>query len=227
MVLVTLVGEQLAVEGEEFTYLGSNNECRNCQLKTVCFNLKPGRKYRITKLRDKHHDCNIHEGKVIVVEVEELPAPGVGSVLQRHEPVVAVADEPEDQRLGRDRLDRRRVFGVEPCDLLIGGFLRMDPRVGAGPEVGLVVQVIEDRPRGVLPRLGERLLQPPDELVLKDLPVAQIAPARFPRETIADIERAIVDRGYRYGARKCRITVERVLSAKRPTTRMKASIEYV
>ena len=73
MVLVTLVGEQLAVEGEEFTYLGSNSECRNCQLKTVCFNLKPGRNYRITKLREKSHDCNIHEGKVIVVEVEELP----------------------------------------------------------------------------------------------------------------------------------------------------------
>jgi uncharacterized protein (UPF0179 family) len=73
MVLVTLVGEQLAVEGEEFTYLGANSECRNCQLKTVCFNLKPGRKYRITKLREKHHDCNIHEGTVIVVEVEELP----------------------------------------------------------------------------------------------------------------------------------------------------------
>ena len=73
MVLVTLVGEQLAVEGEEFTYLGSNSECRNCQLKTVCFNLKPGRHYRITKLRDKSHDCNIHEGKVVVVEVEELP----------------------------------------------------------------------------------------------------------------------------------------------------------
>ena len=73
MVLVTLVGEQLAVEGEEFTYLGSNSECRNCQLKTVCFNLKPGRKYRITKLRDKRHECGIHEGKVVVVEVEELP----------------------------------------------------------------------------------------------------------------------------------------------------------
>jgi uncharacterized protein len=73
MVLVTLVGEQLAVEGEEFTYLGSNSECRNCQLKTVCFNLKPGRSYRITKLREKSHDCNIHEGKVVVVEVEELP----------------------------------------------------------------------------------------------------------------------------------------------------------
>jgi uncharacterized protein (UPF0179 family) len=73
MVLVTLVGEQLAVEGQEFTYLGSNSECRNCQLKTVCFNLKPGRKYRITKLRDKYHECGIHEGKVVVVEVEELP----------------------------------------------------------------------------------------------------------------------------------------------------------
>jgi len=73
MVLVTLIGEYLAVEGKEFTYLGSNNECRNCQLKTVCFNLKPTRKYRITKVRDKNHECNVHEGKVIVVEVEELP----------------------------------------------------------------------------------------------------------------------------------------------------------
>jgi uncharacterized protein (UPF0179 family) len=73
MVLVTLIGEQLAVEGQEFVYLGSNNECRNCQLKTVCFNLKPGRNYRITKLREKSHECHIHEGKVIVVEVEELP----------------------------------------------------------------------------------------------------------------------------------------------------------
>jgi uncharacterized protein (UPF0179 family) len=73
MVLVTLIGEHLAVEGEEFTYLGANNECRSCQLKTVCFNLKPGRKYRITKLRDKHHECDVHEGDVVVVEVEELP----------------------------------------------------------------------------------------------------------------------------------------------------------
>lgn len=73
MVLVTLIGEHLAVEGNEFTYLGSNNECRNCQRKTVCFNLKPGRTYKITKRREKHHECNVHEGNVIVVEVEELP----------------------------------------------------------------------------------------------------------------------------------------------------------
>jgi uncharacterized protein (UPF0179 family) len=84
MVLVTLIGEHLAVEGEEFTYLGSNNECRNCQLKTVCFNLKPGRSYRVTKLRDKRHECDVHEGNVVVVEVEELPV------------TVAVTKEPKE-----------------------------------------------------------------------------------------------------------------------------------
>jgi len=84
MVLVTLIGEHLAVEGEEFTYLGSNNECRNCQLKTVCFNLKPGRSYRVSKLRDKRHACDVHEGNVVVVEVEELPI------------TVAVTKEPKE-----------------------------------------------------------------------------------------------------------------------------------
>src|SRR5512136_1822221 len=84
MVLVTLIGEHLAVEGEEFTYLGSSNECKNCQLKTVCFNLKPGRRYRITKLRDKHHECGIHDGNVVVVEVEELPV------------TVAITEEPTE-----------------------------------------------------------------------------------------------------------------------------------
>ncbi len=77
MVIVTLIGEDLAVEGTEFTYLGANSECRNCQLKTVCFNLKPGRSYRIMKLRDKRHACSVHEGQVVVAEVEELPILGM------------------------------------------------------------------------------------------------------------------------------------------------------
>jgi len=101
MVLVTLVGEQLAVEGEEFVYLGSNNECRNCQLKTVCFNLKPGRNYRITKLRDKSHDCNIHEGKVIVVEVEELPLT-VALGNQPAEGTTATMEKKECRNIGCD-----------------------------------------------------------------------------------------------------------------------------
>jgi uncharacterized protein (UPF0179 family) len=73
MPLVTLIGEKLAKTDAEFIYIGPNNECRNCKLKTVCFNLKIGRKYKITNIRDKKHNCNVHEGTVIVVEVQETP----------------------------------------------------------------------------------------------------------------------------------------------------------
>jgi len=73
MTLVTLIGEKIAIEDNEFMYLGPNNDCKDCKLKTVCFNLKPGRSYKIKKVRDKKHNCKIHEGTVIVVEAEELP----------------------------------------------------------------------------------------------------------------------------------------------------------
>jgi uncharacterized protein (UPF0179 family) len=73
MALVTLIGEKLAKEDEEFIYLGPNNNCKNCKLKTVCFNLKPGRRYKIIEIRDKHHSCDIHEGNAAVVEVREMP----------------------------------------------------------------------------------------------------------------------------------------------------------
>ena len=61
------------MEGIEFIYLGANNECRNCKLKTVCFNLKIHREYKINNVRDKKHNCNIFDGRAVVVEVEELP----------------------------------------------------------------------------------------------------------------------------------------------------------
>jgi uncharacterized protein len=73
MPLVTLIGEKLAKKDCEFIYTGPINECRNCKLKTVCFNLKPGRKYKITNVRDKRHNCNVHEGTAVVVEVQDLP----------------------------------------------------------------------------------------------------------------------------------------------------------
>ena len=69
MTLVTLIGERLAKEDEEFIYLGPNNDCRRCKLKTVCFNLKPGRRYKIIDIRDKRHSCELHEGNAAVVEV--------------------------------------------------------------------------------------------------------------------------------------------------------------
>jgi len=73
VVLITLIGEQLATEGLEFTYIGSSNECKNCKLKNVCFHLNPGHNYTITKIREKKHPCNIHEGKAVIIEVNELP----------------------------------------------------------------------------------------------------------------------------------------------------------
>ena len=73
MPLVTLIGEKLAIKDSEFIYIGPNNECRKYKLKTVCFNLKTGRKYKITNVRDKKHNCNIHEGTTIVIEVQEVP----------------------------------------------------------------------------------------------------------------------------------------------------------
>ena len=73
MPLVTIIGEKLAIKNSEFIYLGPNNDCRSCKIKTVCFNLKVGRKYKITEIRDKKHSCKIHEGSASVVEVQELP----------------------------------------------------------------------------------------------------------------------------------------------------------
>ena len=73
MALVTLIGERLAEKDLEFIYLGPNNDCKNCKLKTVCFNLRQNRRYKIKKVRDKKHNCKIHEGTATVVEVEQLP----------------------------------------------------------------------------------------------------------------------------------------------------------
>jgi len=70
--VVTLIGKKLAKEGLEFIYLGITKTCRNCKLKMVCSNLEEGRRYRITKVRDKVHKCNLH-GEVVAVEVEKLP----------------------------------------------------------------------------------------------------------------------------------------------------------
>ncbi len=73
MAIVTLIGENLAKKGMEFTFLGPLTECRDCKLRNACFNLDVGRKYRIKALRDTTHECKIHEGKVRAVEVEKIP----------------------------------------------------------------------------------------------------------------------------------------------------------
>ncbi|MDG6219198.1 MAG: UPF0179 family protein [Candidatus Thermoplasmatota archaeon] len=73
MVQITIIGENLAKQGEEFVFLGPQGDCKKCKLKNICFNLKINHCYRIITVRDKHHSCDIHEGDAIVVEVEEQP----------------------------------------------------------------------------------------------------------------------------------------------------------
>jgi uncharacterized protein (UPF0179 family) len=71
--VVSLVGETQAKVGTTFIFHGSLSECRDCKRKTVCFNLEEGTLYEIISVRDKKHDCNVHEGGVRVVELKKAP----------------------------------------------------------------------------------------------------------------------------------------------------------
>ena len=73
MVLVTLIGDSHARIGNRFYYNGPSEECKECRLRNVCFNLEPGSLYEIVQLRDTRHDCILREGPVRVVVVEKVP----------------------------------------------------------------------------------------------------------------------------------------------------------
>ena len=73
MVLVTVVGERQCKKGFEFVFGGPLAECRDCKVRNVCFHLEPNRRYRVTEVREVHHECKVHEEGVRVVEVEKLP----------------------------------------------------------------------------------------------------------------------------------------------------------
>jgi uncharacterized protein (UPF0179 family) len=72
MANVTLIGEKQAKRGNEFIYFGPLSECRDCKVKTVCFNLEEGRTYRVTDVRGMHHDCKVYEEGVRAIEFEQL-----------------------------------------------------------------------------------------------------------------------------------------------------------
>ena len=69
--IITLVDEKKAKKGYEFIHFSIPEECKECNLFSVCMgNLELGRRYRIVGTRDYEHPCKIF-GKVKVVEVEE------------------------------------------------------------------------------------------------------------------------------------------------------------
>jgi uncharacterized protein (UPF0179 family) len=72
MPLVTLVGKRQAQKGKEFVYLGRSTKCLDCPLRKVCCDkLEPGRVYVVVTVRDRTHECPVHEEGVQIVEVEE------------------------------------------------------------------------------------------------------------------------------------------------------------
>ena len=73
MAKVTLIGEDLAQINNEFIFLGPLQDCKDCKLTHICFNLKPYHLYKIVKIRKKRHTCNVHQSSTIVVEVQEQP----------------------------------------------------------------------------------------------------------------------------------------------------------
>jgi hypothetical protein len=99
MGIITLAGGALSNEGAVFRYTGTADECEECGLKNVCHRLIPGRRYRVVSVRDIEHDCPVHhEGKVKVVEVEELPMELAIPSRKALEAALVVLDEPECPR---------------------------------------------------------------------------------------------------------------------------------
>ena len=70
--MITLIGKELAKEGQEFIFLGPANECENCRFKSSCVgNLELNRKYVVVDVKENEQKCPVHaEGIVIPVEVE-------------------------------------------------------------------------------------------------------------------------------------------------------------
>ncbi len=70
---VTLIGEKLAKEGLEFAFGGCLSRCQSCEIKNSCCGLEKNKWYRIIGVRDNSHQCDVHNGNVKVVVVEEIP----------------------------------------------------------------------------------------------------------------------------------------------------------
>ena len=93
---ISMIGKSLAKKGQIFTYFGPAEECESCKLIKVCQDLVPGKRYKVSAVREKEHECPIHEGgKVVVVEVEEVPIEVSISDRKALEGAVVTLDEKE------------------------------------------------------------------------------------------------------------------------------------
>lgn len=71
---ITVIGQKLAKEGNEFYFVGEMEECKNCKVRSTCLNLEADRRYRVKEIRsDKLLSCALHDEGVIAVFVEPAP----------------------------------------------------------------------------------------------------------------------------------------------------------
>ena len=101
-----------------------------------------------------------------------VPFGRVGSTLQGHELAPAIHDTPEHKRA---RIHSQDGVGSRLAALdhfAIGGFLRMDARMGAGPKRGFIVERVEAG--AALLRPAQLAHQQVDELVFIDFSVGEI-----------------------------------------------------
>lgn len=70
--MITLIGKDLAVKGQEFVFLGPAPDCENCRFKSSCVgNLELNRKYVVTDVKENEQKCPLHaEGTVVPVEID-------------------------------------------------------------------------------------------------------------------------------------------------------------
>lgn len=70
----TLVGEGLAKKGARFVVTEIPDSCKSCNLFEACMKkVVVGRTYEVVEVRNRWHYCRLHDGKLIVVKVLELP----------------------------------------------------------------------------------------------------------------------------------------------------------
>ncbi len=70
--ILTLLPKNLAKPGFSFVAGKGDNECKECRFYKTCVeNLKPGRIYTVSSVRNIEHSCKIHDSGVKIVEVKE------------------------------------------------------------------------------------------------------------------------------------------------------------
>lgn len=132
MVLLTVIGSKLAKPGAEFIFLGPNSGCKDCKVKTICFHLEQGAKYRISNARKVVHECPQHEENVVIVEVEPVPREAIIPKKQAFEGTTMTMELPRCKNrgcqhyklcfpVGMESGMKRQVTGVrEKVDCRIG-----------------------------------------------------------------------------------------------------------